>query len=108
MCGTGERVGCQYNSFRRYQQPILAHVVNIRQEVLLLLDATLGLRGRAAQMPDDAPLLGALPELDSMAVVAILTGIEDRFGVEIADDEVDGASFATVGALVEFVQRKIA
>ena len=82
--------------------------MNIRQEVLLLLDATLGLRGRAAQMPDDALLLGALPELDSMAVVAILTGIEDRFGVEIADDEVDGASFATVGALIEFVQRKIA
>jgi acyl carrier protein len=59
-------------------------------------------------MADDTPLLGALPELDSMAVVAILTAIEDRFGVEVADDEVDGSAFATAGALVDFVKRKIA
>lgn len=57
------------------------------------------------QFDADTALLGSIPELDSMAVVSIITAIEERFGIEIPDDEIDGAAFASVGSLVEFVER---
>jgi acyl carrier protein len=79
--------------------------LDIQKEVLDLLDNVLSLKGRALAFGVDTPLLGSIPELDSMAVVSVITAIEERFGVEIPDDEIDGAAFATVGSLVEFVQR---
>lgn len=48
-----------------------------------------------------------MPELDSMAVVALLTALEDRFGFSVDDDEIEGATFATVGSLVDFVEQKL-
>jgi len=42
-----------------------------------------------------------------MAVVAVITTLEDRFGITVADDELDGSSFASVGALTDFVSSKI-
>lgn len=82
--------------------------MDIKQEVLSILDEVLSLKGRADAFGVDTPLLGALPELDSMAVVAVITTLEERFGVIVEDDEIDGAVFATVGALVDFVQGKLA
>lgn len=79
-----------------------------QKEILGLLDDVLSLKGRAHAFSADTPLLGSIPELDSMAVVAIITAIEERFGVQIADDEIDGAAFASVGSLVEFVERLLA
>ncbi len=78
------------------------------QEVVGILDAVLCLRGRANSFQRDTLLAGAVPELDSMAVLGILTSIEDRFGFTIADDEIDGSAFATLGSLVDFVQAKLA
>ena len=43
-----------------------------------------------------------------MAVVALLTQLEERFCFSVEDDEIDEATFATVGALVEFVDQKLA
>ncbi|HRP24610.1 MAG TPA: phosphopantetheine-binding protein [Thauera sp.] len=77
----------------------------IHNEVLALLDEVLSLDGRALGFSADTPLLGELPELDSMAVIAVIHEIEARFGIEVPDDEVDGNSFATVGTVVEFVTR---
>lgn len=56
----------------------------------------------------DTPLLGAIPEFDSMAVVSIITALEDRFGFAVDDDEIDAAVFETVGSLVAFVEQKLA
>ena len=81
-------------------------LLDTRAETLAILDEVLGLKGRAARFDDATPLLGAVPELDSMAVVSVLTTFEDRFGFEIDDDEIDGATFATVGSLVAFVRGK--
>jgi len=77
------------------------------QEVLRLLDETLSLSGRAVSFKADTALLGSVPELDSMAVVSVITGLEDRFGIMIDDDDIDGDTFATVGSLVEFVRGKV-
>ena len=81
--------------------------MNIQKELLSLLDEILGLNGRAASFSVDTPLLGAIPELDSMAVVAIITSLEERFGLVVEDDEIEGSTFATVGSLVDFVSGKL-
>jgi acyl carrier protein len=51
-------------------------------------------------------LFGSLPELDSMAVAGLLTEIEDRLGIAIDDDEVDGEMLETYGGLLAFADRK--
>lgn len=81
--------------------------MNIQNEVLSLLDEILSLNGRAAGFASDTPLLGAIPELDSMAVVALITNLEERFGFAVDDDEIEGSTFATVGSLVDFVAGKL-
>lgn len=83
-------------------------VLNIQKEVLSLLDEILSLNGRSAAFIRDTPLLGAIPELDSMAVVALITGFEERFGFSVDDDDIEGSTFATVGSLVDFVEGKLA
>ena len=82
--------------------------MEIESEVLSILDEILILKGRSREFSSDTPLLGAIPELDSMMVVALLTTIEERFGVSVEDDEIDGATFASVGTLVDFVRGKLA
>ena len=61
---------------------------------------------RAAAFDETTPLFGALPELDSMAVAGVLTEIEDRLGIIIEDDEVDGDMLETFGALARFAASK--
>lgn len=80
---------------------------NALAEVLRALDDALGLGGRALQFSADTPLLGSLPELDSMAVVDLITLLEDRLGLMIDDDEITGQVFATVGSLADFVHAKL-
>ena len=80
----------------------------MKGEVAALLDEVLGLKGRAVQFGADTPLMGSLPELDSMAAVAVLTSLEERFGFTIEDDDIDGSTFATFGSLVGFVESKLA
>lgn len=82
--------------------------MNTQQEILTLLDEVLSLNGRVATFTTNTVLLGAIPELDSMAVVALITGMEERFGFITDDDEIDGSTFATVGSLVRFVETKLA
>lgn len=82
--------------------------MDIKPEILALLDEVLSLNGRAAAFTENTALLGAIPELDSMAVVALITGMEERFGFTIEDDEIDGSAFATVGSLMALVEEKLA
>jgi acyl carrier protein len=77
--------------------------MNIEQEVLKVLDEVLSLGGRSATFTRETHLLGAIPELDSMAVVSLITTLEERLGVTIDDDVIDGATFATVGTVVDLL-----
>lgn len=77
--------------------------LELAEAVRDVLGQSLGLGARAAALTADTPLLGALPELDSMAVATVLTAIEDRFGFVIDDDEVSAEMFETVGSLTAFV-----
>lgn len=81
--------------------------MNISQEVLRVIDEVLSLNGRSATFTRDTPLLGAIPELDSMAVVTLITSLEEQFGLVVDDDDIDGSTFATVGSLSDFVSSKL-
>lgn len=72
-----------------------------------ILRDTLQLGVRADQLTAASPLLGAIPEFDSMAVVTVLTMVEEEFGIEIDDDEVSADVFETVGSLATFVSGKV-
>jgi acyl carrier protein len=72
---------------------VLHDVLGISQERLALFDQT-------------TPLFGALPELDSMAVAGLLTELEDRLGIVIEDDDIDGDTFETLGSLIRFATSK--
>ncbi len=52
-------------------------------------------------------LFGHLPELDSMAVAGLLTEMEDRLGIVIEDDDVDGEMLETYGGLLAFAEAKV-
>ena len=61
---------------------------------------------RVAAFNESTPLFGALPELDSLAVAGVLTELEDRLGILIEDDEVDGEMLESFGALTRFAADK--
>lgn len=81
--------------------------LDIERQLIAILDEVLSLNGRAHQFDRHTPLLGAVPELDSMAVVALITSCEERLGIAIDDDEIDGSTFATLGSLADFVAAKL-
>ena len=71
----------------------------------LLVDV-LGLsRSRLNGFEEGTALFGALPEFDSMAVANLLTGLEERLGILIEDDDVEAEDFATFGQLLALTER---
>lgn len=78
------------------------------QEIKTILADTLSLPpGAADALTAESALMGSIPELDSMAVVQLIATLEEQFGFAIDDDEIDASTFATVGTLAAFVQRKL-
>jgi acyl carrier protein len=74
-------------------------------DVKELLVEVLGLHGREDELTESTALFGSLPELDSLAIVELITTIEDRFAVEMDDADITGETFETVGSLAAYVQR---
>jgi acyl carrier protein len=72
-----------------------------------LLAHTLQIGQRADAYTADSPLLGAIPELDSMAVVNLITAMEEQYGFVVHDDEINAEAFATLGSLASFVDQKL-
>ncbi len=59
-----------------------------------------------SEMNESTELLGGIPEFDSMAVVMVITALEDTMGITIDDDEISAETFETIGTLVSFVEEK--
>lgn len=77
------------------------------EEVRAILGESLQLGPRAQKLQPQTPLLGNLPELDSLAVVNVITAIEERYAVVIDDDELSADIFRDVGSLMAFVEQKV-
>jgi acyl carrier protein len=75
-------------------------------EVKNLLIDVLNLGDTGQSLSAESPLLGSLPELDSMAVVTLIGALEDHFGISIDDDDISASTFETLGSLAAFVDQK--
>lgn len=76
-------------------------------EVRQLIGEILQLGDRVRKLGPDSPLLGSIPEFDSMVVVTLINALEQRFDIQVADDEISGETFETVGKVYEFVRGKV-
>jgi acyl carrier protein len=81
-----------------------AETLDAVREVLI---ETLELSQAPEDLQPDTALFGALPELDSFGVVALVGALEDRFDITIDDDEFGADLFETVGTLTQFVDAKV-
>lgn len=72
-----------------------------------VLRKALGQKALPPTIDDDTPLLGGVTGFDSLAVLSILTGIEQTFACPIAEHEVGAEVFETVGTLKRFVEERI-
>lgn len=71
-----------------------------------ILKDALHLGDEIDKLNEESELFGSIPEFDSMAVVAVLTLLEQEFGISIYDDEISSETFQTLGSLVTFVDSK--
>jgi acyl carrier protein len=78
------------------------------EEVKQILTSALSLGARGSELRPDTVLLGSLPELDSMGVMNVITGLEEQFGIVVEDDEIDASTFETLGSLAAFIDQKLA
>ena len=79
---------------------------DLAESLKRILAAQLGPGYPPEYFKDDTPLLGAIPELDSMAVVGILTAVEEELGVTVDDDEISAEIFGSFGSLVDFLRAR--
>jgi acyl carrier protein len=80
----------------------------VLNEVRNVVGSALRLGARTQKLEASTPLLGAIPELDSMAVVQVITALEERFGITVDDDDIGAETFATLGSLSDYVEQKLA
>ena len=79
---------------------VIEGVKRVLQEALQLGD-------RVKAFDESTGLFGSIPEFDSMAVVTVVAGLEEQFGIEIDDDDITAETFESVGALTRFIQSKL-
>ena len=81
--------------------------MSVIDTVKTVLGQTLQISEKAKRFDTTTGLFGSIAEFDSMAVVAVVAALEERFGIVIEDEEINGDTFQTVGSLSEFIERKL-
>lgn len=81
--------------------------MNTIEDVKTVLGRALQLGDKAKNFDAATGLFGNIPEFDSMAVVTVVTALEERFGIVVEDDEITADIFETVGSLSRFVEGKL-
>lgn len=73
-----------------------------------ILRSDLQLGARADQLTRGSPLMGSLPEFNSLTVVSLISSIEEQTGCTVNDDEISAEIFETLGSLADFIASKMA
>jgi acyl carrier protein len=81
--------------------------MSLLNEVKEILTSVLQIETSKNTLDENSNLLGAFPEFDSMAVVSIITALEEHYGFYIEDDEISAEIFETLNSLVLFVEKKL-
>jgi acyl carrier protein len=76
------------------------------EDVKAVVITTLGVEDRAETIRATTPLMGHVPELDSMAVLALVGALEERFGIALDDEDLTAETFETLASLAALVDRK--
>jgi len=77
------------------------------EQVRQIVGEVLQLGPRADDMNAQTALLGNLPEFDSMAVVSVITALEENFDIVVEDEDIQAETFETLGQLTSFVESKL-
>lgn len=77
------------------------------EEVKKILCDVLCIHDRMNSLTENSSLLGSIPELDSMAVVNVITALEEHFDLTIDDEEINAGIFKTLGSLSSFIDQKL-
>jgi acyl carrier protein len=77
------------------------------EQIRQIVGDVLQLGDRTDSLQPETALLGNIPEFDSMAVVGVITALEEQLGIVIEDDDITGEVFETLGNLTEFVNSKL-
>ncbi|MCB1786883.1 MAG: acyl carrier protein [Chromatiaceae bacterium] len=77
------------------------------EQVRQIVGDVLRLGDLTVRLEPETALLGNIPEFDSMAVVSVITALENRLGITVDDDDITGETFETLGNLTAFVESKI-
>jgi acyl carrier protein len=81
---------------------------DLKKKVKDLIVRRLKLEIDPATIEDAAPLFGEGLGLDSIDALELVLGLEQEFGIKVADEEVGVKAFASVDALADFIQEKSA
>ncbi|MGX5200629.1 acyl carrier protein [Aliikangiella sp. IMCC44632] len=90
-------------NYVRMTNMTLNHVAISTKKILI---ETLSLDITPEQLDQNTLLLGNIPEFDSMAIVSVITALEEEFGFMADDDDLSADVFESVGSLIEFVESK--
>lgn len=71
------------------------------------VNQALGLTGRPLLPDRSQGLLGCIPELDSIAVLSLISALEQRFDIRIEADDLTADAFDSLGALTEFIIKRL-
>ena len=80
--------------------------VELKAKVKELIVRRLKLDIDPASIGDAAPLFGEGLGLDSIDALELVLGVEQEFGIKIADEEVGVKAFSSVDALADFIREK--
>lgn len=76
------------------------------EQVRLVISENLSLGARGARLQPKSALFGEIPEFDFMAVLTVVTALEQQFGILFDDEGISKEAFLTVGSLVALVESK--
>ena len=81
-------------------------MTNTFETVRAVLTEYLQLGSRGMNLTVDSRLYGELPEFDSLAVVTVVQALEEHYSFAFDDDDIEVATFETVGSLCSVVDAK--
>lgn len=81
-------------------------ITRLRQELKQLLIDELDLKDfNVAEIDDHAALFGEGLGLDSLDALQLAMAVEERYGIEVPEDERAKEVFASVAALADYIER---
>lgn len=78
----------------------VSRVVRVLREALQLGDGV-------EAFDESTKLYGSMPELDVMAIITVVAGLEEEFNIDFDDDDISAEAFESVGSLTCLIQSKL-